>query len=278
MPTLAVFLDLSKAFDTLDHTILLKKLEIYSIRWTTFNWFTSYLANRSLQVKCNNVVSDEYKIEYGTAQGSCIGPLIFILFCNDIYKNIQESSILLFADDTTLYNSNCDIDYLYWIMSHELNLLFDWFKANKLSFNLRKTVCMAFFVAQDGAQTVSIGEIKIANVYTTKFLGIHIDDQLNWKHHYTVLYNRLKLNKRMLQITKKYSNNFYKKRHLLCSIYSHISYAITIWVSMLSHTIIEKLFKLQKECVWLITNQSKHYHTDPLFKQLKVLKIQGIIN
>ena len=114
-------------------------------------------------------------------------------------------------------------------MGHEHNLLFDWFKANKLSLNLRKTVCIAFFIPQGWAQTVSIGEINIPNVYTTKFLGIHIDDQLNWKHHYTVLYNKLKLNKRMLQITKNILTTS-TKRHLLQSyIYSHISYAIAIW-------------------------------------------------
>ena len=220
MPTLAVFVEFSKASDTIDHTILLKKLEICGIRGTTLNWFTSYLVNRSLCVKCNNVVSDEYKIEYDTSQGSCLVPLIFILFCNDIYKNIQESNILLFADDTTLYYSNSNIDYLYWIISHEHNLLFDWFKAKKLSLNLRKTVCMAFFVPQDQARTVSIREIKISNVYTTTFLGIHIDYQLNWKHNYTVLYNKLKLNKRMLQITKNILTTS-TIRHFLCS-YIHI--------------------------------------------------------
>ena len=81
---------------------------------------------------------------------------------------------------------------------------------------------MAFSIPQDWAQTVSIGEIKIPNVYTTKFLGIQIDDQVNWKHHYTVLYNKLKLNKRMLQITKKYSNNFFKRD----IYYAHIYIAI----------------------------------------------------
>ena len=133
MPTLAVFVDFSKAFDTLDRTILLKKLEIYGTRGTTLNWFISYLANRSLCVKCNNVASDEYKIEYSTAHSSCLGPFLLILFCNDIYKNIEESNILLIADDITLYYSNSNLDYLYWIISHELNLHFDWFKANKLS-------------------------------------------------------------------------------------------------------------------------------------------------
>ena len=155
---------------------------------------------------------DEYKIEYGTVQGSCLGPLVFILFCNDIYKNIQESNILLFADDTTLYYSNSNTDYMYWIISHELNLLSDWFKANKLYLNLRKTVGMAFSIPQDWAQTVSIGEIKIPNMYTTKFLSIH---QLNWKHPYTVLYNKLKLNKRMLQIAKNILTTSTKKTFIM---------------------------------------------------------------
>ena len=130
------------------------------------------------------------------------------------YKNL---AYYYFADDTTLYYSNSDIDYLYWTVSNELNLLFDWFKANKLSLNLRKTVCTVFFMPQDWAQTVRIGEIKIPNLYTTKFLGIHIDDQLNWKHHYTVLYNKLKINKRTLQITKNILTTSTEKRHLLCS-------------------------------------------------------------
>ena len=74
---------------------------------------------------------------------------------------------------------------------------------------------MGFFIQQDWAQTESIGEIKIPNVYTTKFLGIHIDDQLNWKHHYTVLYNKLKLNKRMLQITKNILTTSLKKTFII---------------------------------------------------------------
>ena len=99
-------------------------------------------------------------------------------------------------------------------------------KTNMLSLNLRKTVCKAFFVPQDRAQTVSIGEIKILNVYTIKNVADY----------------------------KKYSNNMYKKDIYYAHIYSHISYAIPIWGSMLSHTMTEKLFKLQKECVRLITN------------------------
>ena len=116
--TAAIFLDLSKAFDTISHDILLKKLDIYGIRGICNKWFESYLSNRKLQVKCrtlssNNIeTSNRYQIKYGTAQGSCLGPLLFNIFCNDIHNNIEYSSMILFADDTTIYVSHRNSTYL----------------------------------------------------------------------------------------------------------------------------------------------------------------------
>ena len=109
--TISVFLDLSKAFDTLDPKILLSKLEIDGMRGTVLNWFESYLTNRQLRVKCE--VSSEnktqysklYDVEFGTPQGSCLGPLLFLLFTNDLYLNIDYCSAILFADDTSLQES-----------------------------------------------------------------------------------------------------------------------------------------------------------------------------
>ena len=105
------FLDLSKAFDTLNHEVLLKKLETYGIRGLTSNWFKRYLSNRSLIAKIPtsvNVVtySEPFHIMFGTAQGSCLGPLLFILFCNDIKLLPFYGKLVLFADDTTLINQH----------------------------------------------------------------------------------------------------------------------------------------------------------------------------
>ena len=86
--TAALFLDLSKAFDTLEHTVLLKKLEIYEIRGPLLDWYGSYLNQRPLMAKCNNTLSDKYVINYGTPQGSCLGPLLFIIFCNDLHLHL----------------------------------------------------------------------------------------------------------------------------------------------------------------------------------------------
>ena len=124
--SIAVFLDLSKAFDTLSHELLLKKLNIYGIRGHCNNWFRSYLTNRKLHAKCKTLssntaeISKQYLITHGTAQGSCLGPLLFNIFCNDIYINIVHCKLILFADDTTLYESHRNITYLNYMIQEDI--------------------------------------------------------------------------------------------------------------------------------------------------------------
>ena len=112
-----IFLDLSKAFDTLEHNILLKKLNKYQVRGTSLDWFSSYLSDREMRIKSQTVSSnritylEKYSIEYGTAQGPCLGPLLFLIFCNDIYKVVEECKLILFSDDTTIFYSHKNINY-----------------------------------------------------------------------------------------------------------------------------------------------------------------------
>ena len=147
--TISLFLDLSKAFDSLKHNTLLKKMELYGVRGVALNWYSSYLNSRELRAKCmtssgDSEVSQKYPVTYGTPQGSCLGPLLFLLFCKDLRLHLTYLSCIQFADDTTLYTSGKNIRLLECEINHDLEIISDWFKAKKLTLNADKTACMIF--------------------------------------------------------------------------------------------------------------------------------------
>ena len=139
-----MYLDLSKAFDTIDHSILLKKLEHYGIRGIALEWFKSYLTEREQFVRYKCVDSKVLTIPCGVPQGSVLEPLLFILYSNDIPHSLTYCKAIMFADDTTVYLSGENITELFSNMNHDLTQLNDWFRANKLSLNVSKTNYVIF--------------------------------------------------------------------------------------------------------------------------------------
>ena len=148
--TASIFLDLSKAFDSLEHKAIFMKMERYGLRGICLDWFKSYLKDRKLKVSCRTAdtgttsTSSLHTVEYGTAQGSCLGPLIFLIFCNDLQMHLEFLNCIQFADDTTLYVTHNNINYIRFCIEHDLLTLQDWFLANKLTLNIGKSICILF--------------------------------------------------------------------------------------------------------------------------------------
>ena len=279
--TACVFLDLSKAFDTIKHEVLLAKLERYGIRGVALNWFRSYLTDRKIRVKCKVEstgkleYSKEYPITFGAPQGSCLGPLIFLLFNNDLHRVIKHSQVILFADDTTLYITDHSISRIKTNLEHDLKLLQDWFHANKLTLNLSKTQCM-LFKAKKGCPsiTLNINNILIKQQQQAKFLGLILDDELSWTPHINDRLTKIKRNKHMLMTCKNMLNNNTKKLIYYGHIHSHICYCLVIWGGMCKKIDLNRLQNAQDKCIKLLNpKQTK----EEIYNNNKILTISQLI-
>ena len=142
--TLGVFIDLKKAFDTVNHSVLIEKLNHYGIRCVAENWIKSYLFGRKQFVNIGEYSSDLIQISCGVPQGSVLGQKLFILYINDICNVSKRLKFILFADDTNILYSDANVHNLISIINHELDKLYTWFSVNKLSLNASKTNYMVF--------------------------------------------------------------------------------------------------------------------------------------
>ena len=190
---IGVFLDFSKAFDTVDHDILLRKLTFYGIQDIMLKWFKDYLSNRVQYVTYNGMKLMREKIKYGVPQGSILGPLLFLMYINDLCQVSESCLPLLFADDTNLFITGNDMEEMCAKLNGDLKNISEWLCCNKLSLNVSKTHYMVF-----SPRNIIINNLDVRiiittteRVYDTKFIGVQIDAQLSWKKHIEYTCNKL---------------------------------------------------------------------------------------
>ena len=275
--TIGVFIDLKKTFDTIDHTLLLKKLHCYGIRGLVNTWIKSYLTERKQYVNVDNCSSDIKNVLCGIPQGSIIGPKLFTLYINDICNVSKLLRFILFADDTNIFYSGNDLDIMCKLLSDELEKLHVWFCVNKLSLNVNKTKYMIF----SNVKHKQNSELRIQNVYIEKvpsirFLGVIIDQQLNWKEHINSVKAKLS---RSIGIIYRASVSLDVKslRILYCSLcLPYLNYCVEVWGNTYSTNILPIVI-LQKKVLRVINKVHRLEHSDSLFSKSNLLKFNDII-
>ena len=272
-----VFIDLSKAFDTLDHKILLNKMQHLGIRGLPLKLFQSYLSNRAQAVLCNMNYSSFNPIRRGVPQGSILGPLLFLIYINDITHASSKFKFIIYADDTNLLLAEQSINSLHSNLTSELKLIYNWIHINKLKLNISKTNYILFQNRSLKKQMPPLsleGEtIKQAN--QIKFLGVRIDENLNWRYHIEEVC--LKLSK-MCGILYKVRGNLTTEAmisiyYTLC--YSRLIYCVAIWGSTWP-SFLTRLIVMQNKILRCIFFMKKFDSTTAIFTENKLLQFESI--
>ena len=185
--TISVFMDLRKAFDTVNHKILCSKLSVYGIKDANLEWIKNYLNNRSQKTKVNGSISDSLPVECGVPQGSVLGPLLFLVYVNNMSKCLQHIEHCLYADDTVLYISGNDFDTMVSTLQEDLNRYFQWCCKSCLTLNVKKTKYVIFGTRQRTKNIktfeLTMNGTKLFKEPFYKYLGITLDSHLNFKQH-----------------------------------------------------------------------------------------------
>jgi hypothetical protein len=273
-----VFLDFQKAFDTVNHSILLRKLQRYGIRGKAYQWLEDYLSHRQQYVSFAESNSKRTVIKCGVPQGSILGPLLFLLYINDLVQTSNSFMPILFADDTNVFLKGRSLQEIISIFNNELNKLVNWLNANKLSLNITKTHYIIFRSKRQCVVTnnkLSINGSIIENVEHTKFLGVTIDSTLSWDRHISNVKGKIARGLGVISKARKSLNSQSLITLYFSIIYPYLIYCVEVWGNAAA-VYINSLFRLQKKVLKVIKSVPIRYSSKLLFDEMKLLTVKEI--
>jgi len=249
----------------------------------TINWFKSYLSDRQQRVEIDETRSNWEKVTLGVPQGSILGPILFLIYMNDIVNCDPDALFILFADDTTIVVHGSTEEEAAEKMNKTLSKVYSWFTKNKLHLNPSKTRYQIFNCETQVTDHLSINGVKIERVWnqgkekTFKLVGLHIDEKLTWAGHITEVGKKINSSLYGLTRSGKFLTQANKKLLYSGLIHSHLTYGLPVW----GHATKTRLYPLlvkQKKAIRKIMNLSNQEHTRPYFIKLNILQFPELID
>ena len=270
-----IFIDLQKAFDTVDHNILLHKLDHYGIRGLANDWLRSYLTDRKQYVSINGFKSNTNIMKFGVPQGSVLGPLLFLIYINDLHKAIKYCTTRHFADDTNILIKNKSLKQLKKHVNFDLRNLCKWLKSNKISLNASKTELLVFRHPNKEVNynlKIKIDGKRLLPSNYVKYLGLYIDSHLKWNYHTDILAPKLSRALGMLTKIRHYVSKI-TLRTIYFGIFSSIlTYGCQIWGQILNKNV-NRIIKLQDKVIRVINFSHYNASRNLLYNDSKILKL-----
>ena len=267
-----IFIDFCKAFDLVNHIILLEKLHFYQIGGTELNWIKSYLSNRKQEVHQGNIISGKHTVKYGVPQGSILGPLLFIIYINDLPLHVEKSNIDLYADDSTMHYHDMCAENINIVLQNDIDAVKAWCNNNSMKINTQKTKCMKICskgkLIRSSELCVKIEENLIETVHSYKLLGIDIDLNLEWEDHVNRICKIISSKISLLQKLKDYLPIHVRQIFYTSYILPYIDYCSTVWGEVHKKDS-DRITKLQKRAARIILECDMSVPSNFMFSTLK---------
>ena len=270
-----------------DHTILLNKLSHYGIRGKAYNWLSSYLNNRTQYVNVNGSNSTTKNLKFGVPQGSILGPLLFIIYINDLPNSARDAHFIMYADDANIIITGANISEIQFKANNLLRTLSNWVNINSLKLNLKKTHYMIFSNIGKFSINLQLENNVISQSHQERFLGVIMDDKLTWNSHRAAIAKKISIN----------AGIFFRARHMfklstLRTLYhsfiqSHLIFCLTVWGTGTKSSL-KKKFIAQKKAIRAltftnlytkdkVTQQYSYGHTKQHFNSNDILTIHNLV-